>query len=847
MEILPAGYSDFRNKNYWNRFFNILDKKNFEWYGNYEDIKNIIYECIRNRFNYSNNSDEKDNLSLKRINKNCLLINAGCGNSNISYEFFEDGFQNIINLDYSEVVIEKMCKKYGDKMRFINIDMSDTESFDKVLENLEEEKIKNKNDYKIFFDKAFLDAYLSCEESEEEVCKKNAKNYFSLIFKYLNIGDVFIIITLAQHYIIKEVVRNIYNQYIKLEIIPFLIKKDTNQFKYHPYVFAFYKSNEKNDYTAKFINLQKNMKVVSIWKLPQEIKQTQENLNLHIFKKGKRIILDIFNQKINKCEYNIIIYDSNNLDIKYNTVLIVIPIGYEFHSLYSTSEGNEELAKKAQTKRLLLVMKSNFLVKENKEIDEKEDIKKKNDIYQNNVTENPNFQDDNKVNMNNLIKCNSDKNTNIDSNDHIKISSDNNKNIPSNISQSKCSENSKVYSDAMLNNNVHNELYEDRNSINILLDSIKNDLKNILNDLALPNSNEFPIMVLNENIKNCKIISHEKSNYSTSIIIRDILITDEFILENFNGNKKIKKKKKKNSLDKKDDIIFLMEKNKKEKEIYFKNKEIYKRQMIFSYDPLTVQSELIYTKKDDQQINFEYIESASQYHIYFCCSFFFLIDPNFLKENNFINICILGGGTNVLSNIIKVIFCDFYLYFDIIEIDETVKKFYPLFSNETISNEKHVTNYIINDSYEYIRNSNKTQFYDIIFLDINNSQNSYLKINDCELYITCPHIKFLNKEIIVSIKNIMKEDGILVINLLTRDYNAKKYIYNFFKILFSSVTVISSNKKEINEVLICKKTDITKEKISSFKSNLVEMIKNNYDKWFLNFDLEEFIKNIKIL
>ncbi|CRG98580.1 conserved Plasmodium protein, unknown function [Plasmodium relictum] len=846
MEILPAGYSDFRSKNYWNRFFNILDKKNFEWYGNFEDIKNIVYECIRNRYNYSNYNDEKVNLSLKSINKNCILINLGCGNSNISYEFFEDGFQNILNLDYSEVVIEKMHNKYGDKMRFINIDISNTEAFDKELENLKREKIKNKNDYKIFFDKAFLDAYLSCEENEEDVCKKNAKNYFSVIFKYLDIGDIFIIITLAQNYIIKEVVRNIYNQNIKLEIFPFLIKKNTNQFKYHPFVFAFYKSNEKNDFTAKFINLKKNINVISIWKLPQEIKQTQEHLDLHIFKKGKRITLDIFNQKINKCEYNIIIYDSNNLNIKYNTVLIVVPVGYEFHSLYSTPEGNEELAKKAQTKRLLLVMKSNFLVTENKEIEQKEDIKKKNDICQDTYTENTNFRDDNNVNLNNYIKADSSNNLKIDSNDHIKINSSDNKNIYGNTNQDKYYENNKFYSDAMLNNNTYNELYQDRNSINILLDSIKNDLKNILNDLALPNSNDFPIMILNEDIKNCKIISHEKSNYSTSIIIRDVLITDEFILENFNSNKKIKKKKK-NSLNIKDDILSLMEKNKKEKEIYFKNKEIYKRQMIFSYDPLTVQSELIYTKKDGQQINFEYIESASLYHIYFCCSFFFLIDPNFVKENNFINICILGGGTNVLSNIIKDIFYDFYLSFDVIEIDETVKKFYSLFSHEVIPNEKHITNYIINDSYEYIINFNKTQFYDIIFLDINNSQNSYLKIDDCKLYITCPHIKFLNKEIIINIKNVMKDDGILVINLLTRDYNARKYIYQFFKILFSSVIVISSNKKEINEVLICSKKHITKEKIFCFKNNLMKMIKDNYDKWFLNFDLEEFIKSVKIL
>ncbi|SBT70380.1 conserved Plasmodium protein, unknown function [Plasmodium malariae] len=271
--------------------------------------------------------------------------------------------------------------------------------------------------------------------------------------------------------------------------------------------------------------------------------------------------------------------------------------------------------------------------------------------------------------------------------------------------------------------------------------------------------------------------------------------------------------------------------------------------MIFSYDPLTVQSELIYTKKEkEEKINFEYIESASQYHINFCCSFFFIINTNFIKEKNFINICILGGGTNVLSNIIKSIFYDYYLHFDIIEIDETVHKFYSLFFDEQMKiNEKYITNYLINDAYDYIQNFDKAQFYDIIFLDMNNSQNSYIQINDCKIHITCPHVKFLNKEIISSIKKILKENGILVINLLTRDIKARTYVYQLFKTLFVSVINISSSNKEINDVIVCSSEVITEERISTFHIGLMEMIKKNYDKWFLNFDFKNFIHNVKIV
>ncbi|SCQ12688.1 conserved Plasmodium protein, unknown function [Plasmodium gaboni] len=130
----------------------------------------------------------------------------------------------------------------------------------------------------------------------------------------------------------------------------------------------------------------------------------------------------------------------------------------------------------------------------------------------------------------------------------------------------------------------------DNGSTKQYLNGLTND--NILNELALPNSSNFPIMALNEDVKDCKIIGHEKSKYCSTIIIRDVLVTEEFISENFifdrdNTEKKKKKKKKKSNEPRAkvtaekttnmwDDALFAIEKNKKEKEIYFKNKEIIK-------------------------------------------------------------------------------------------------------------------------------------------------------------------------------------------------------------------------------------------------------------------------------
>ncbi|CAA9986502.1 S-adenosyl-L-methionine-dependent methyltransferase, putative [Plasmodium knowlesi strain H] len=879
MEVLPAGFSDFRDRAYWNSFFQFFDQKNFEWYGNYGDVRHIVYRCIRGRLGYfDGESDGKpvdqpndqptdqstdqptdqpnDQPTDQPVNKNCQLINLGCGNSHLSYELFQDGFRNIVNLDYSDVVIQKMKKKFGDKMEFLNVDISNGEQFDNVLYKLEEEAQKKKVDYKIFFDKAFLDAYISCEKNEEEICKRNAKSYFSLVFKHLNKGDLFIVITLAQYYIIKEVVRNVYHEDIMLEVFPFFLKQNTSEFKYHPFVFAFYRTHRGgNKFQAYFINAEMGTRnVISLWKLPNEINSTRANLNLHIFKKGKRRVLDIYNTRLNRCDYNVVVYDSFTERATYNTVVVVVPLGYEFHSLYCTAEGNEELASKAGTRRLLLVMRSNFLASScpEGEADRSQSDKREIPAPATQNGENP-------TNVHHSEYTQREKSRNEDTDD------------------AKVKE-QQIYPQGK--NELHSEY-----SVNVLLESIKNELTNILNEVALPNSDNFPIMVLNESVKNCRVIAHRKSQYASSIIIRDVLVTEEFLAEIFNsdqannrgfGGEKSKWKygregsargtnedgKEQHDVE---EALRAILKNQEERRSYFEKKKIYKRQMIFSYDPLTVQSELVYTQekekkkkkkkknekvvdKLDENPHFEYIESASQYHISFCCSLFFVINDIYKEDDNFFNICILGGGTNVFSNILKSIFADFNLHLDIVEIDEAVKSFYYLFCDEQIEqNKKHRTNYIIRDSHDFVKNHGHSEFYHAIFVDINNTQNSYVEMDGCKLYVTCPHIQFLDEENVRSVKRLLKNNGVLVINVLTRDGTVRKHIRLFFQKLFASVISIPSANKEINEVLICSSKDITQERFSAYRRNLILMIRTNYNRWFLNFDLTNILKNVDVL
>ena len=67
------------------------------------------------------------------------MLMAGCGNSRLSEDMFEDGFANISNVDISRVVIDQMGDKYKDKpaltfqqMNVCSLEFPD-ESFDAVI------------------------------------------------------------------------------------------------------------------------------------------------------------------------------------------------------------------------------------------------------------------------------------------------------------------------------------------------------------------------------------------------------------------------------------------------------------------------------------------------------------------------------------------------------------------------------------------------------------------------------------------------------------------------------------------------------------------------------------------
>ncbi|OBZ72113.1 Methyltransferase-like protein 13 [Grifola frondosa] len=68
------------------------DDSSFDWFKSYGDVAGIFRELLPD--------------------KSARILMLGCGNSKLSEEIYDDGYKNIVNIDYSGVLIEKMRQKY---------------------------------------------------------------------------------------------------------------------------------------------------------------------------------------------------------------------------------------------------------------------------------------------------------------------------------------------------------------------------------------------------------------------------------------------------------------------------------------------------------------------------------------------------------------------------------------------------------------------------------------------------------------------------------------------------------------------------------------------------------------
>jgi len=107
-KTLPKLNEEYGTQDYWNERYaqEIDNNSDFDWFKSYEDIVDLIHEYIPDR--------------------SSRVLILGCGNSRLSEQMYDDGYQNIVNVDYSSVVIEQMKARHQDQrpsMKWLEMDV----------------------------------------------------------------------------------------------------------------------------------------------------------------------------------------------------------------------------------------------------------------------------------------------------------------------------------------------------------------------------------------------------------------------------------------------------------------------------------------------------------------------------------------------------------------------------------------------------------------------------------------------------------------------------------------------------------------------------------------------------
>ena len=83
--------SNYATKGYWDRAYNVgVYKETFDWLEDWSSLKGIIEP---------------------RIGKQDKILNIGCGNSCLTEDMYDNGYHNIVNMDFSPIVIDQMQSK----------------------------------------------------------------------------------------------------------------------------------------------------------------------------------------------------------------------------------------------------------------------------------------------------------------------------------------------------------------------------------------------------------------------------------------------------------------------------------------------------------------------------------------------------------------------------------------------------------------------------------------------------------------------------------------------------------------------------------------------------------------
>ena len=102
--------AQFGKPEYWEDKYQ-RDTEPFDWYQRWEGVRDIVTQYLQ---------------------KDYKILNIGCGNSRMSEEMYEEGYETITNMDISFSVVKSMEEEYKEKCPNMNFKVLDVRSMPEV-------------------------------------------------------------------------------------------------------------------------------------------------------------------------------------------------------------------------------------------------------------------------------------------------------------------------------------------------------------------------------------------------------------------------------------------------------------------------------------------------------------------------------------------------------------------------------------------------------------------------------------------------------------------------------------------------------------------------------------------
>ncbi|GIX66123.1 S-adenosyl-L-methionine-dependent methyltransferase, putative [Babesia caballi] len=357
MDVFPSDASFFRDADYWGRFYSNPKLKDFDWYGSLEDFLASFNRSLASKVPFHSAAHDP---------ANCVVINVGCGNSALPFKLLELGYRTVYNLDFCPAVLDEMrAKDKRASMQWLEVDVS-TDSYEQLGRSLGGEFPGRP---KVIIDKAFLDAYISVGEGEStSLARERARRYIGATLSFMDQDDVFLVFSLAQDYVVAELVRNLLFKEVYVDVYP-LYRTDSTKAHMIQFLFAIYKRSPRPPPGATAPRKQCLMAEVphlpmeefELGALPKRIRTVKGALflgsNIRDYSAGRRVTFDIYPKDLrSEVCFTAAVYDCVACAAaRIPTAAVIVPTGQEHYWQYACSEGNEELACQASARRVIVL------------------------------------------------------------------------------------------------------------------------------------------------------------------------------------------------------------------------------------------------------------------------------------------------------------------------------------------------------------------------------------------------------------------------------------------------------------------------------------------------------------